>query len=62
MAAELPDMGQIGKEIQTRLTSLESQTQSNTTELSALEQGIIAVCNEVTAGAQSRNTTSNEEK
>lgn len=62
MAATLPDMGQIGSDIQQRLTNLESQTQTNASNLSSLEQQIIAVCNDVASGTQTTqvNTLSEE--
>ena len=60
MTTALPDMGQIGSDIQTRLTNLESETQSNETNLAALEQQIIAVCNEVSTGAQASNLSEEE--
>lgn len=62
MATTLPDMGQIGSNIQQRLTNLESQTQTNASNLSSLEQQIIAVCNDVVSGNQATqvNTLSEE--
>lgn len=62
MATTLPDMGQIGSNIQQRLTNLESQTQTNADNLSSLEQQIIAVCNDVASGTQTTqvNTLSEE--
>ena len=51
MTTALPDMGQVGANINQRLTNLESETQTNETNLAALEQQIISVCNEVATGA-----------
>ena len=64
MATTLPDMGQIGSNIQQRLTNLESQTQTNASNLSSLEQQIIAVCNDVVSGNQATqvNTLSEENR
>ena len=63
MATTLPDMGQIGSNIQQRLTNLESQTQNNASNLSSLEQQIIAVCNDVASGTQTTQVnTMSEEK
>lgn len=52
MATTLPDMSQIGSNIQQRLTNLESQTKTNARNLSSLEQQIIAVCNDIASGTQ----------
>lgn len=63
MATTLPDMSQIGSDIQQRLTNLESQTQTNASNLSSLEQQIIAVCNDVASGAQTTQVNNlSEEK
>lgn len=52
MAMTLPDMSQIGSNIQQRLTNLESQTKTNASNLSSLESQIIAVCNDIASGTQ----------
>lgn len=52
MATTLPDMSQIGSNIQQRLTNLESQTKTNASKLSLLESQIIAVCNNIASGTQ----------
>lgn len=52
MATTLPDMSQIGSNIQQRLTNLEKQTKTNARNLSSLEQQIIAVCNDIASGTQ----------
>nr|DAH48583.1 MAG TPA: hypothetical protein [Caudoviricetes sp.] len=52
MATTLPDMSQIGSNIQQRLTNLESQTKTNASNLSSLESQIIAVCNDIASGTQ----------
>lgn len=52
MATILPDMSQIGSNIQQRLTNLESQTKTNASNLSSLESQIIAVCNDIASGTQ----------
>lgn len=52
MATTLPDMSQIGSNIQQRLTNLESQTKTNANNLSSLESQIIAVCNDIASGTQ----------
>ena len=52
MATTLPDMSQIGSNIQQRLTNLESQTKTNASNLSSFESQIIAVCNDIASGTQ----------
>lgn len=52
MATILPDMSQIGSNIQQRLTNLESQTKTNASNLSSLESQIITVCNDIASGTQ----------
>ena len=52
MSTTLPDMSQIGSNIQQRLTNLESQTKTNASNLSSLESQIIAVCNDIASGTQ----------
>lgn len=52
MATTLPDMSQIGSNIQQRLTNLESQTKTNASNLSSLESQIIVVCNDIASGTQ----------
>lgn len=55
MTTELPDMGAVGTSINTRLTDLETQTETNENNISALESQIIAVCNEIATSAQASN-------
>lgn len=62
MATTLPDMSQIGSNIQQRLTNNEKQTKTNASNLKSLESQIIAVCNDVVSGNQTTqvNTLSEE--
>jgi hypothetical protein len=62
MATTLPDMSQIGSNIQQRLTNLESQTKTNASNLSSLESQIIAVCNDIASGTQTRQVNNLSEE
>lgn len=62
MATTLPDMSQIGSNIQKRLTNLESQTKTNARNLSSLESQIISVCKDITSGTQTRQVNNLSEE
>jgi hypothetical protein len=61
MATNLPDMGQIGTQIQQRLTNLENQTETNANNLNSFEQQLVDVCNSVASGGTATQQLSSEE-
>ena len=61
MATNLPDMGQIGTQIQQRLTNLENQTETNANNLNSFEQQLVDVCNSVASSGTATQQLSSEE-